>query len=197
MVRYVYGKLDSTLTAYYDFGGIYFTTEYADGSRNGITRVFAPDGTPILEKRYRDGAIIEVRTTGKNGQFGEWKPFSANINIVAYYPNGTKSYEEEYTAGNLSNARRIYFPDGKLCMEYHYIDGENDGSFVVNYPTGKTCLKGQYRLGEMDGILEVFQENGMPLKTITYKMGSKIGPTTIFKNGVKSKEIIYFGYPVK
>jgi antitoxin component YwqK of YwqJK toxin-antitoxin module len=196
-VRYVYGKIDSILTAYYEFGGVYFTSEYSDGSRNGITHVFAPDGTPIVEKKYKEGAIIELRTTGKNGQFGEWKPFSANINIVAYYPGGTKSYEEEYTAGTLSNVKRIYFPDGKLCMEYHYLDGGNHGPFVVNYPSGKTCLKGQYRLGEMDGVFEVFQENGMPLKTITYKMGAKIGPTTVFKNGVKSREIIYFGYPVK
>ncbi|HEX8059430.1 MAG TPA: hypothetical protein VF473_00780, partial [Cyclobacteriaceae bacterium] len=197
LIRYVYGKIDSVLTAYYDFGGVYFTAEYSESVRNGLTRVLAPDGTPVVEKKYLDGELVEVRATGKNGQFGEWMPFSSNLGVTAYYATGKKSYEEQFKNGALSEARRIYFPDGKLAAEYRYVDGEDEGPFVVNYPSGKPCLKGQYHLGEIDGLLEVFQENGMPLKTVTYKLGSKKGVTTIFKNGVKSRQILYFGYPIK
>ena len=198
VARYVNGSTDSLLTNYYGFGGVYQIVEYMGGERNGLTRYLAPDGLPIVEKKTYDNQLVAVRATGKNGQFGDWQPFFSKMSIVAYYPNGAKAYEEEYTAGTLSGAKRIYFPDGKMCQEYHYVDGGIDGTFADYYPNGKICMKGQYRFGELDGVIEAFTENGMPLKTITYKLGRRNGPSSYFVKGVKSKEVVFYnGMPLK
>jgi antitoxin component YwqK of YwqJK toxin-antitoxin module len=196
---YVNGTLDSTRTNYYEFGtAVYNTVQYWAGERNGLVQYFAPNGQPVVDKKYNEDFAVAVRTTDKNGKFSDWTPVSPKMAITAYYANGQKAYEEEYINGAISGVKRIYFPDGKLCKEYHYVEGENEGSFVDYYPNGKVCMKGQYRRGELDGVVEIFLENGTPYKTITYKLGTKSGPTTLFMKGVKSKEVLYFdGIPTK
>ena len=198
VVKYVGGLVDSTLVNYYEHGAVYNTAPYIGDERNGVVQYLAPNGQPVVEKKYRDDDIIAYRMTGKNGQFGDWMPVSQKMSIVAYYTGGQKAYEEEYVGGIVSGMKRIYFPDGKPCKEYNYVDGEEDGAFADYYPNGKVCIKGQNRFGERDGVMEVFLENGMPLKTITYRLGRKSGPTTLFTKGVKSKEVVYHnGLPMK
>jgi antitoxin component YwqK of YwqJK toxin-antitoxin module len=88
---YVNGSEDSLYTDYYTFGKPYQVTEYNEGTLDGVSRFLAPDGTPVAEKKYLANQLIEVRTTGKNGQLGSWKPFSPKMTLVGYYSTGTKS----------------------------------------------------------------------------------------------------------
>lgn len=197
-IPYGNGSTDSLVTHYYKHGPVSTVTEYYNDERNGVSRSFAPDGTPVVEKRYVTGQIYSVRSTEKNGQFGPWKPFSSNLQVVAYYPNGTKAYEEQYAGGSLSGTRRIYFPNGKPCKEYNFVDGDANGPFTDYYPNGKICVKGQHRFDEFDGVVEVFDENGVPLKSVSYSLGKKNGPTILYSKGVKSKEVeYYYGAPLK
>ncbi len=189
--HYMNGTADSTLVNYYEFGSVFNTVQYEAGDRNGLVKFFAPNGQPIVEKKYTDDELIAFRVSEKNGQFGEWRPISAKFSVVAYYANGQKAYEEEYISGTISGQKRIYFPDGKPCKDYSYVDGEIDGPIIDYYPNGKVCMKGQFRIGSREGVFEFFQENGMPFKTINYKFGRKSGPTTLYVKGVKSKEVLY------
>jgi antitoxin component YwqK of YwqJK toxin-antitoxin module len=198
VTKYVNGNEDSLYTDYYPFGKPYKIAEYNEGELDGISRFLAPDGTPVAEKKYLSNQLIEVRTTEKNGQFGPWKPFSPKMNLVGYYPNGTKAYEENYEAGTLSGPKRIYFPNGKLCREYYYVNGTNEGAFADYYLNGGLCMKGQYRSDMLDGVVEVYDETGTLIRTVTYKLGEVHGPTVYYTKKVQSAQVeFYNGLPLK
>lgn len=192
------GEIDSVLNAYYEHGVLYTTAEFSNGQRNGLHRALAPNGVPIVEKIYDDGQIAAVRTTGKNGQFGEWMPMRSSMNVVAYYAGGAKAYEEKYVNGSLDGNKRIWYPDGKLCLDYNYKDGDSEGPFADYYPNGKVLMKGQYHLDVLTGKFEVFSENGKPLFMANYRLGRKSGQSIVYSNGVRSKEFEYYNNaPVK
>lgn len=196
--RYVNGLVDSVLVNYYETGSQYNTVPYSGDERNGVAQYLAPNGQPIVEKKHNADETLAVRMTGKNGQFGDWKPVSSKYSVVAYYTNGQKAYEEEYVGGALSGPRRIYFPDGKVCRESNYVAGEVDGPITTYYANGKVCMRTNYRYGELDGLTEIFDETGRPVKSVMYKLGKKHGPTTLYTKGVKSKEVIYYNdFPSK
>jgi antitoxin component YwqK of YwqJK toxin-antitoxin module len=196
--RYADGKIDSVLTAYYESGPLYFTAQYRNGDRNGLMRLYGPNGSPLVEKLYESGYVVSIRTAKKGGDFGEWMPMRQSIDVVAYYPDGTRGYEEKYENGLLTGAKRVWYPDGKICKEYNQVDGDYEGPYAEYYPNGKILIKGQYHLDELDGKIEIFKEDGSQVMVSEYKLGHRSGTTTIYSNGVKVKEIVYYnGAPMK
>ncbi|HMJ70031.1 MAG TPA: hypothetical protein VK508_14095 [Cyclobacteriaceae bacterium] len=191
-VPYINGARDSTLVNYYESGGVYFIAEYRNDKRHGLLKYFAPNKDLIVEKMFDDDQLIAFRAVGKNGQFGEWVANRPDMEIVAYYPNGAKALEEKYEHCVITGTKRMWFPDGKLCLEYNYKEGNNEGLSTDYYSNGKICRKAPYHLDVLEGKLEFFKENGMPLLTSEYKLGKKSGVTTLYSNGVKTKEIFYY-----
>ena len=61
-----------------------------DGERNGITRNFGPEGTPLVEKLYIEGHLVGYREINATQKTEEWKSFTGNASIVINYPNGKK-----------------------------------------------------------------------------------------------------------
>jgi uncharacterized protein len=183
---------DSVWTYHYPSGEVQSLIPYASGGRNGIAKYFAPDGTATIEKEWYDDDIIAFREMTPTG-WGEWKKFTSDANLEAYYPNGKKSSEEHFKNGVLSGLRRIYFNNGKVCNEYNFINGDYEGPFFKSYSNGVVFQKGKFRLDELQGKVEYFNPDGSPLKSEDYVNGSRHGKSILYNNKAKVKEVIYFG----
>jgi uncharacterized protein len=191
--RYVNFKSDSIWTYYYPSGEVSSQIPYFDDNRSGIAKYFAPDGTLMVEKKFEDDDFVAYREMTAKGTLGEWINFTGNANITAYYPNGSKSLEEVYKNGLIDGLKRIFFSNGKVCNETNFSHGDYQGPFFSSYSNGKLYKKGQYVYDGLNGKLECYNPDGSLLKTEEYVRGTKNGKSILFKNGVKLKEVTFFG----
>ena len=184
---------DSLWTYYFPDGKISSTAQFFRDKRHGLTKFFSPDGNPAIEKLYDKGDLISYREMQASGSWGEWKKFSGDAAIVAFYPSGTKSYEEQYVGGLLKGVKRLNFANGKPFSEVTYVNGDYHGPFSFYYVNGKPRKKGNYNYDEFHGKLEYFNEDGSLLKTEEYLEGSLTGKVVVYSKGVKTKEYNFWG----
>ncbi|HET6545067.1 MAG TPA: tetratricopeptide repeat protein [Chryseolinea sp.] len=190
---YLSGKHDSTWIYHFPNGEISSIADYKDGERNGITRNFGPDGTPLLEKLYIEGHLVGYRAINSTQKTEEWKSFTGNAAIVINYQNGKKAYEEEHKNGVLNGPKRIYYLTGNLYSEFNYALGDYHGDYRIYYSNGKVREKGSYKLGELDGTLEKYNEDGTLYIVERYLMGVRSGKATVFEQGQKKMEFDFYG----
>ncbi|HEY8511241.1 MAG TPA: tetratricopeptide repeat protein [Cyclobacteriaceae bacterium] len=189
---YVGDDRDS-LWSWYSFDGrVSMKVPYLNGKRHGIAQYFAPDGTLVLEKRYETGDVTAYRTRGKDGQMGDWVQATPDMAIVAFYPNGTKAYEEYRKNGLIQGPLREYYPDGRLLSEYIYDQGDEAGPFSVYHPNGRIWQKGTYEAGELQGVVEFFNPDGTPFLTETHRDGILHGKSVLYKNSQPVTTLTYW-----
>jgi len=184
---------DSTWTYFYPDGKLSSTAEFFRDRRHGLTKFFAPDGSPSIEKNYDRGDLISYREMQSSGTWGEWKKFSGDAVIVAFYPSGSKSYEEQYVKGNLKGIKRISFANGKPYSEVTYENGDYNGPFGFYYANGKPRKKGAYSYDELHGKIEYFNEDGSLMRSEDFIEGSLTGKVILYSKGVKTKEYNFWG----
>jgi uncharacterized protein len=193
---YLSGKHDSTWIYHFPNGEISSIADYKDGERNGITRNFGPDGTPLVEKIYVGGHLVGYRPINASQKKEAWKSFTGNASIVITYQNGKKAYEEEYRNGVLHGPKRIYYPNGNLYSEFNYALGDYHGDYHVYHSNGKLREKGSYKLDELNGTLEKYDEDGSLYMVEHYVMGVRSGKASVFEQGKKKLEFdFYAGLP--
>jgi uncharacterized protein len=191
--HYREGSYDSTWTYFYYHGTLSSKEEFLNDKRNGLTKVFAPDGSPAIEKLYDKSDLISFRTMTPTGEWSEWQRFTGDAKIVAYYANGKKSIEEEYMKKYYHGTRRIYFPNGKLYSEVAYDRGDNHGPFSFYYANGNIRRKGEYRYDELHGLVETFNEDGTRSKLEEYHFGTRAGKGVVYNKNGKHKEYRFRG----
>ena len=143
---YLRGDYDSTWTYHYENGEISSVVDYLDDERHGITRIYSPDGKPIIEKLYYQGNLLSYRLVSSENA-GDWITFTGNATISANYPNGKLAYEETYKKGVLDGSKKIYYDNGQACSEYRYASGGYHGEYKTYYSNGNVREKGSYKLG--------------------------------------------------
>lgn len=193
---YLSGNHDSTWTYYFSNGEIASTANYRNDERNGISRYFAPDGTPLLEKFFVHDNLVGYRDISLSTKSMQWKQFTGNASITIHYGDGKKAYEEVYNNGVLSGAKRIYYPNGSLYSEINYVLGDYHGDYRIYYANGKVMEKGTFKLDELNGAVEKYNEDGTLHLVEHYVMGLKNGKSTLYEQGRKKMEFeFYAGTP--
>jgi antitoxin component YwqK of YwqJK toxin-antitoxin module len=190
--RYLNNNFDSTWT-YYENGKVNSTANYLRGERNGLSTFQNAEGGPASEKMYISGDLVAFRTMRADGTWSDWTKFTGNASIISYYPNGSKSLEEEYRNGYLNGTKRHYLSNGKVVSEYSFKHGDYEGPYTRYYPNGKVQQKAEYRNDEMHGKMEWFNEDGTLLKTENYNYGVRTGKATTYQKGVKNKQYTFWG----
>jgi len=189
---YLRGEYDSTWTYRYENGQISSIVEYLADERHGITRIYSPDGKPIIEKLYYSGSLLSYRMIS-NESASDWVPFNGNATISAKYPGGKTAYEETYKNGALDGVKRTYYDNGNLCSEYRYVLGGYHGEYKTYYSNGNVNEKGTYNLGERHGVREIYNEDGSLSSRENFVMGSRQGKAELFVKGAKSIEFKFNG----
>jgi antitoxin component YwqK of YwqJK toxin-antitoxin module len=190
--NYRNGSSDSLWTFYYADGKISSVVNYRDDERHGVSRLFSPEGVPIVEKLYDKGDILSYRTLNADGTGGQWIQFPGTGTITVKYANGNLALDEQYKDRLRHGNSRIYYQDGELYSEFKYDMGDFEGDFVQNYATGKAREKGTYKEDELDGKSELYDLDGTLLKVENYRMGTRYGKTLIYKKGVIQKEVDFW-----
>ena len=193
MGTYLSGKHDSTWIYHFPNGEISSIADFKDGERNGITRNFGPDGTPLVEKVYIEGHLVGYRAINSAQKTEAWKSFTGNAVIAINYQDGKKAYEEGYKNGVLNGPKRIYYPNGNLYSEFNYALGDYHGDYRVYYSNGKIREKGTYKLDELNGTLEKYNEDGSLYMVEQYVMGVRSGKASLFEKGQKKIELDFYG----
>lgn len=189
---YVADERDSLWTWYNIDGSVSLKANYLNGERQGVAQYYAPDGSLILEKRYDEGDVIAYRARKADGEMGEWVTATPEMTMVAYYPNGTKAYEEFRKNGLLEGPLREYYPDGRLLSEINYHQGEETGPFFINHPNGRVWKKGTYDGGFLQGVLEIFNSDGTRFRTETLRDGTMHGKSVLYKNSQPVSTLTYW-----
>ncbi|WP_257880382.1 toxin-antitoxin system YwqK family antitoxin [Prevotella histicola] len=102
-----------------------------------------------------------------------------------YYISGELRAEKYYLELNKANANqtiltgvcRTFYKSGRVESVMLYDRGKANGRAVSFFPNGKVGMKLFYRHGVLDGACYTFNENG------------QLEYTTIWKNGLKVKEL--------
>jgi len=143
------GEQRDSLWNFYDGAGVLISTEmYANGKKNGLSKIFFQDGKLSEEKIYKDGKL-----EGAFRQYYSDKVIKAegafikdnyNGKCVWYYPNGTAAAQGVYE-NNVKKGIWIYKEnDGKLKSKEVWVNGkqltakEMEEFFKKNKPAPET-----------------------------------------------------------
>jgi antitoxin component YwqK of YwqJK toxin-antitoxin module/Flp pilus assembly protein TadD len=189
---YLMGDYDSTWTYRYENGQTSSVVEYLNDERHGITRIYSPDGKPIIEKLYYQGNLLSYRLVSSENA-SEWVNFSGNATISANYANGKLAYEETYKNGVLDGIKKVSYDNGKTCWEYRYANGGYHGEYKTYYSNGNVMEKGSYDRGERQGVREKYNEDGSLSWRENYVMGSRHGKAELYVKGSKATEFKFNG----
>lgn len=196
---YMSGERDSTWIFHYDNGAQSSTINYMNGEKNGITRLFGPDGQLYMEKMYMDDALVSIRTAGPDGKLNGWEPILGKRKVISYYPNGTLAIEEFYNNGISEGMRKVYYASGgNLYSQFQYKEGNIEGECLVFFPDGKVKDRYHYAHDNLKGLSQFYEAGGLLSRTETYEEGVRNGKTEFYAAGKKIGEIMFWdGLPTE
>jgi uncharacterized protein len=185
-----HGKYNS----YYTNGKVETERYYYFDERDSLFRSFAPDGQLMVQIEYYRGVALNYTYNGKDGKLIAPIEIKNNTGkIVAYYSNGNKSFELNYTYGMWNGPMEQYYPDGKLLYRSTYVFDQNEGKMEEYFANGNKETEGEYKLDEESGVMKYYHENGKLKRETTYDMGVKHGPEKVYdKNGKLISEGNYY-----
>ena len=105
---------------YYPSGAVETETEYVNGVRNGMHKLYDEQGNLLSEVRYVNNKMEGVmRTYYADGTLKVTVPYEkglANGEMIIYYPDGKVWRRQIYDKGKMLSNKQ-YTPEGKLEFE--------------------------------------------------------------------------------
>lgn len=169
--HYENGLLEGIQKKYYDNGNLQAEIPYMDGLREGIASFYAVDGqTLIYQLYYSKDQAIAYSYMHKNKQMSDIEPFKDTdpITFVAYYANGTKSYEATFVGGVKNGKELFYYPNGKIFRERNHYYDLYDGVFKEWFENGQLKCVDIYHYDLLQGESKEYYENGLLYREANY-----------------------------
>ena len=168
---YENGTLEGVQKKYYDNGNLQAEVPYMNGLREGIASFYAVDGQTVMyQLHYSKGQAIAYSYMQKNKQMSEIEPFKDKdpITFVAYYTNGTKSYEATFVGG-VKNGKELYFyPNGKIFRERNHYYDLYHGVLKEWYENGQLKCVDNYYYDLLQGESKEYHKNGNLYREANY-----------------------------
>ena len=194
-------KLEGEWKFYSDSGIISSLYQYTAGIKNGVQKIFYPDGTLQneetdsmgvkngLQKFYNEeGKLVKVIPFVSGVEHGMAKEYNANGTLITVtsYRNGYFQKEEKINRvdklGMKQGIYRAYYDNDSPKSEGSYKDDKKDGTFKEYSPDGRVVSKEEYRNGELI-VTQKKEEDKFEVKRQYYNSGvTKIVGT--YKKGV-------------
>ena len=216
---YKLAQLHGTWNYYHKNGKLHYTNNYSHGSDNGINKFFDDEGMLDKEISYKEGefdglykvygdnntlAIVfnyvngEITGYSYEGKDGKLLPFTTmkngNLNMVAYYKNGTKSAEILFEAGKGNGPRNIFFTNGKPSIIGTRINGDDHDLKKVYYKNGQLKTEENYYYGQLHGTVKNYSESGILLGEESYYIGDLHGLAKYYDNAGKLNQSLQYYY---
>ncbi len=153
--------LQGKVSYYFTNGKVEREIEFKNGKKHGTLRRYAEDGQLSYIFYYKDDLITGYTFPDKKGQLvpvillpgGKGK-------ISAYYGNGNKSAEMEYSDGEMIGIYRLYHPNGKTYYESNEVYGVTNGRVSEYYSNGNLKAEYNYYYDSQEGPYKEYYENG-------------------------------------
>ncbi len=195
-------KIKST---YHSTGKVATTGTYGkDGSKQGLFREFAPDGSVVSSSIFRNGQLMgkgpvnemgvpngnwqEFYLSGELRAEGEYKEGKREGEWVYYHRSGKVEQKGRYANGLAQNQWIWFYQNGAMHREENYRKGREDGSSIEYDSTGAVITQGEYidglKEGEWTYVVGDHTEKGK------YKDGLKDG---IWKHTYQSGRTYFIG----
>lgn len=190
---YFLGEKDSLHFQYHENGNIRFIESYYKDELHGETKIYNQKGTLAIIIHYDEGEIIGYQYY-EGDKLVDIIPFTqADQKIVAYYPNGTVSYEREFKDFLAHGLQITYNEQGGLEQKRSFKNGLIDGLCELFYPNGN--LKFQYTCQNnmFEGDYTTYYESGALKEVTAYLHDLKHGEARYYDpSGKLVKKEIYW-----
>jgi len=178
---------------YYPNGKVEFSALFKDGDKDSIATMYASDGTVRVKLKYNTGQLLSYTYVGKDGKdMPDIKLENESGNVVAYYPNGQKSYEASYKNGWREGKCTYYYPDGKIQWEENYVHGNKTGKQTFYSVDGKLQKELNEYFDEFDGPCKFYDKSGNLVREENYVLGYLNGPVKDYEGGKVKKQTPYY-----
>jgi uncharacterized protein len=190
--NYFKGMKDSVRTTYHENGSISTRESFLNDELDGQSLYYSDDGKLMVKLIFSEGEL-----TGYQYMKGEKLADTVMITggdqpVVAFYDDGTKSFEQYYKDYVPDGYMVKYFSDGSIMSKAEFRKGLADGKEVVYYPGGNKKQEFEKSGGYFYGEFTSYDENGIPEKIITYMNDQEHGPVTYFDRQGKVLKIENF-----
>ena len=135
------GQREGMMRMYDPQGNLASEEHYAAGKLEGKRRIYAPGGVVIVEENYKADAF--------DGPF------------ATFDSTGTPASRGQYVDGKMAKAWFYYYPNGQVKEVVTFADNAENGPFREWYADGTPRASGSYANGDNEqGILHLYAENG-------------------------------------
>ncbi len=185
------GLLHGKYMQYNEDGSVDKEMQYQEGRLDGEYRMYS-DKELALVFYYKEGTITGYSYEGKDGKLVPAIPLTKGAGkVVAYFKNGIKSAEMDFSEYLVEGPRNIYFTNGKEYITGQRVNGQEHGVKKVFYNTGKLLKEENFVHGKLHGAVKVYNENGTLFSELNYYLGDLHGECKYYTAGKPSVTYIY------
>lgn len=182
------GKQEGKFTEYYENGRVRAIRNYRNGTFHGEMKIFAADGTSILQGTYENGRQhgiwIEFNDSGKikmTTKYNQGEVVATrreNGEFTDYHPNGIPKSHYTYENGKKNGPFSVWFEQGEWVREP--MDAPMPGGgiqFKEKLIGTQVQCEGDYLDDKLEGIVTWYNERGRVMKIEEYVNGELISTT--------------------
>jgi antitoxin component YwqK of YwqJK toxin-antitoxin module/tetratricopeptide (TPR) repeat protein len=209
---YVDGKIHGKNLQYNEDGTLDKEMDYKEGEFDGEFKMYSGNKELMLVYIYKKGRLKGYTYEGKDGKLIPMISLPKLAGkVVAYYKNGIKSAEVEFSNNVVNGVRNLFYSNGKPYVVNTREAGVDNGVKKVFYPNGKLMKEEYYIYDLLQGHVKYYDQLGNLLFDQEYHAGNLHGnsvwyaagkpvATYWYYNGVleeKNKRIALYGYRLK
>jgi antitoxin component YwqK of YwqJK toxin-antitoxin module len=196
---YELGNEEGNEVTFYPSGKKFTEYVYKGDELNGPNRMYAEDGSLMLERMFYDGEIVAYSYEGADGTMITVPFTSGTGEIKTYYKNGKVSAIIGMNNGQRNGKFVLYMPNGEVLEEKNYVDGELEGSYKEFHTNGKLFVEATYKNGKLEGVKKVYQPSGALFSSENYEGGTIHNESTYYGLDGKKAVVVnyYYGHEVK
>lgn len=128
--KYVYKELKDSTWKFFDELGVLIAIDvYKEGKKNGLCKVYIPDGTVTEERHFKEDVM-----------HGPFKEYFAKNSIKA---------QGNYVNGQLDGKVTYHYPNGVEVAAGYYKNGQKNGPWIYKTENGKVREKELYKNGKL------------------------------------------------
>ena len=169
--NYIDGKRNGLSRVWHENGRLKSESNYIDGKLNGLSSFWDEDGRLKSESNYIDGK--------RNGLTKNWYRHGQLRNEMNYsVPNFWENNKN--LVPKLNGLCRVWYPDGQMWSERLYKNGKKEGISRVWYRDGQLHSEKNY---ENDNPEHSFYlaHNGVTVKASRHSDSAKVGTSSLFQ----------------
>jgi uncharacterized protein len=174
------GMKDSIRTSYYENGNISAVESYIYDELDGQASYYSDDGKLMVILIYSEGELTGYRYMKGDKLVDPVIITSGDQPVIAFYDDGTKSFEQQFKDFVPDGYQVKYFSDGSIMSKTEFRKGLTDGKSITYYRNGNKKQESEKSGGQNNGEYISYRENGVPEKIITYRNDQEHGPTRYF-----------------